>query len=235
MKYSINKNLFVIKIKKELNNLKNIPNKGIIYLYKEEGELDKWKSFNNKLELPISANALVALTRYKYDNKEIEREEIYISKSTMGIVKSKVKENLNVEILLPMPTELQIINNNTFYLNTGIKHIIKINDTDEYMHHDVKKLTDEFNASVSYVWLNKEEGLYNIRTFDKYSELESPGCGDGMIAAAFILKNNFIDKKEYFFKPASGKTSKVKFNIEKGVCYTSTDIIKTPNTTKELN
>lgn len=124
------------------------------------------------------------------------------------IDKDIVKLQMNVDI------KVEQLDENSFYINTGSPHVVKIvEDMPMHFVEEAKKIrhSKKFNregVNVNFITINNDN--YSIRTFERGVEDETLSCGTGNVAAGIVLKNKF--SKKIFKLKTRGGVLEVMFN-----------------------
>ncbi len=239
-KYTVNGNRFIIINLEGINKQKEFEIINEYFLYLRNNELVKnidgiififqnkdnnyWRFFNNDyLEADMCANGASAVIKFLYEDKRINKEEIFAFNTNVFKVFGKVKQNLNTEILLPEPIiKQENINFNGYkwtLIDAGVPHIITyVKDINEFNLELCEIVRNKFDANVSFCEV--KENIVYIRTYERGVEAETNSCGTGIISSGYFIINQ-KNLKEIYLLPKGGELTKVKLNKDKGVCYTT--------------
>lgn len=144
-----------------------------------------------------------------------------------GLHHAEIDENDIVKLQMNVDEYLEQIDENSYFINTGSPHVVKIVDNMPIdFVEQAKKIrhNNRFNkegVNVNFITIRGNE--YQIRTFERGVEDETLSCGTGNVAAGIVLKNK-LDKK--IFKLATrGGFLEVLFN--ESIVYLKGNAVKT--------
>lgn len=113
-----------------------------------------------------------------------------------------------VKLQMNTDENIEQIGKETFFLNTGSPHVVKVvNAMPEDFIVEAKKIrhNERFNTEgVNVNFVVKEKDTYYIRTFERGVEDETFSCGTGAVAAGIVLKNK-LNKKIFNLKTKGGQ------------------------------
>ncbi|XPV68232.1 MAG: diaminopimelate epimerase [Halarcobacter sp.] len=200
-KYSASGNDFVIFhtfVKKDYskeaiklcNRTEGIGADGLIVIIPSDDADFEWLFYNSDgSDAAMCGNGTRACAHYAYNNHLAPSKMKFLTGA--GIIESEVEES----IVSTQLTEAKVIKDEfsqeglTWHLvDTGVPHLVTIvDDLEKYDHDLCSKMRYEYNANVNFAKV--ENGIINVRTYERGVEGETLACGTGM-AACFLRANN---------------------------------------------
>ncbi len=114
-----------------------------------------------------------------------------------AMIFNRLENNWDVEISINVLSEISKIDESSFFVNTGVPHLIKFVENIDLLdvYNEGKKLrfSPDFGdegVNVNFVELDEK---IKIRTYERGVEGETLACGTGICAAALVI-NNFFNK-----------------------------------------
>ncbi|MCB0539130.1 MAG: diaminopimelate epimerase [Bacteroidetes bacterium] len=136
-------------------------------------------------------------------------------------------EDKEVKLQMNVDEYLEQIDENSFFINTGSPHVVKIvEEMPANFVEEAKKIrhNERFNREgVNVNFITIKEDKYQIRTFERGVEDETLSCGTGNVAAGIVLKNK-LDKK--IFKLAT-RGGFLEILFDESIVYLKGSAVKT--------
>ncbi|MGB4095458.1 MAG: diaminopimelate epimerase [Bacteroidales bacterium] len=112
-----------------------------------------------------------------------------------AMIFNRLENNWDVEISINILSQITRIDEHSFFVNTGVPHLIKFVENvdllDVYNEGKILRFSPDFGddgANVNFVELGEK---IKIRTYEIGVEGETLACGTGICAAAVVLHNFF--------------------------------------------
>jgi len=172
------------------NRTEGIGADGLIVLVPSQQEDFKWLFYNSDgSDAAMCGNGTRACAHYAYNNNLASSKMRFLTGA--GTIESEVEGDI-VETQLTKPIVVKEgfeQEGFTWYLiDTGVPHLVTIVDDLEKYDHDLSsKMRYEYNANVNFAKV--ENGVINVRTYERGVEGETLACGTGM-AACFLRANS---------------------------------------------
>ena len=173
---------------------------GLVVIYPNEKFDFEWDFYNNDGSIAnMCGNASRCASLYAYENKLTLNKSISFL-SLAGEIKCEIKENNQVSVRFPyikiIKEEFEELGLQWKIIDTGVPHLITINNKDIFSLEIAKKMRKKYNTNINFVY-KKNNDIY-IRTFERGVEDETMACGTG-IGASFVyskekglIKNNTV-------------------------------------------
>ena len=183
------------------NRTEGIGADGLIVIVPNETADFKWLFYNNDgSDASMCGNGTRACAHYAYNNNLTSKNVNFLTGA--GIINSVVNDNI-VETQLTAPVvvkeEFEQDGLIWYLVDTGVPHLVTIvDDLNVYDHNLSSKMRYEHNANVNYAKI--ENGIINVRTYERGVEGETLACGTGM-AACFLRANNLglVEDKTFVY------------------------------------
>lgn len=161
----------------------------------------KWQFYNSDgSDAAMCGNATRAVAHYAYTNNLASSKMKFLTEA--GLIESEVNGNIvetqmTKPIVIKEPFEQEGL---TWYLiDTGVPHLVTIVDNLEKYDHDLcAKMRYAHNANVNFAKI--ENGIINVRTYERGVEGETLACGTGMVAC-FLRANDLglVENKTFVY------------------------------------
>lgn len=135
-------------------------------------------------------NGLRCIVKYLVDYGIVEpykKVSLEFSKQIFWGVDEKEK----VKIFFPLPQNYRSLDQEIFYADTGVPHIVLFSSPDT--KERAKELREYYNANINYV--QKEENRYFVATYERGVEDFTLACGTGALAVALAIERR--EKKKF--------------------------------------
>ena len=179
---------------------------GLVVIYPNNDFDFEWKFYNNDGSVAtMCGNASRCASLYAYKNKLTINKNISFL-SDVGEIKCEIKENNQVSTKFPytkiIKEEFEEFDLKWKIIDTGVPHLITINNKDIFSLEISRKMREKYNANVNFAYI-KNKDLY-VRTFERGVENETLACGTGMASAFYLAKEkNLIKDNKIFVFPTS--------------------------------
>ena len=185
---------------------------GLVALVPSNDADFKWLFYNSDgSHAAMCGNATRAVAHYAYNNGLASSSMKFLTDA--GLIESNVEDDV-VETQMTEPIIIKEAFEQeglTWYLiDTGVPHLVTLtDDLNNYDHDLCAKMRYEHNANVNFAKV--ENGIINVRTYERGVEGETLACGTGMVACflrAFDL--GLVENKTFVYP-----TSKEELTISK--------------------
>ncbi|WP_162165417.1 diaminopimelate epimerase [Campylobacter fetus] len=185
----------------------------IVILPSKECDFE-WEFYNSDGSLAsMCGNGSRAAALYAYQNSLCSTNCSF--KTGAGIIKANINNDL-VEVALTAPKKLSEPFNEcgfewSFY-DTGVPHLVTF--VDDFSKFDLRvcsELRKKYNANVNFAHL-KENGVLEVRTFERGVENETNACGTGMAASFYTGVDRFKFDTSLKVNPKSKEDLWLKFD-----------------------
>lgn len=219
-KYSASGNDFVIfhtLVKKDYskeaiklcNRTEGIGADGLIVIVPNESADFEWLFYNSDGSVAaMCGNGTRACAHYAFNNNLAAEKMKFLTGA--GIIESEVFGDI-VQTQLTKPKvikeEFEQEGLTWYLVDTGVPHLVTIVDDLENYDHDLcSKMRYEYNANVNFAKI--ENGVINVRTYERGVEGETLACGTGM-AACFLRANslNLVEDKCFVYPKSKEELS----------------------------
>ncbi len=179
---------------------------GLIVIYPHSDFDFEWDFYNSDGSIAdMCGNASRCASLYAYTNKLTLNKKIsFLSKA--GEIKCEIKEDNQVSVQFPyikiIKEEFQELGFTWKLIDTGVPHLITINNEDRFSIEVSKKMRKKYNANVNFIYL-ENDNIY-IRTFERGVENETLACGTGMASSFHYAKEkNLLNTNKITIYPKS--------------------------------
>ena len=230
-KYSASGNDFVIFhtfLKKERNDLarklcdrqNGVGADGLIVILPHEKYDFEWQFYNaDGSEAEMCGNGSRAAAHYAYKNELAPKNMKFLTLA--GVIEAEVNGDIVESQLTEHKTIKEIGEWKLF--DTGVPHLVKIDDISKFNIDECRKLRNEHNANVNVAQVKNGE-LY-VRTYERGVEDETLACGTGMCASFLLAKEKGLVGEEVTVYPKSGE--KLHISFKNGRLYFKGKVTKT--------
>ncbi|OCR85163.1 diaminopimelate epimerase [Campylobacter fetus] len=185
----------------------------IVILPSKECDFE-WEFYNSDGSLAsMCGNGSRAAALYAYQNSLCSTNCSF--KTGAGIIKANINNDF-VEVALTAPKKLSEPFSEcgfewSFY-DTGVPHLVTF--VDDFSKFDLRvcsELRKKYNANVNFAHL-KENGVLEVRTFERGVENETNACGTGMAASFYTGVDRFKFDTSLKVNPKSKEDLWLKFD-----------------------
>ncbi len=210
-KYSASGNDFVIFhtfIKKERNELakklcdrfSGVGADGLIVILPHSKYDFEWQFYNaDGSEAEMCGNGSRAAAHYAYINNLAPQKMKFLTLA--GVIEAEIEENI-VESQLTPHEKIGDFNEWSLF-NTGVPHLVKIDNLDNFDVKECRDLRNRHNANVNIAEV-KNGNLY-VRTYERGVEDETLACGTGMCASFLKAREKGLVGESVKVYPKSGE------------------------------
>ncbi|ACM93596.1 diaminopimelate epimerase [Nautilia profundicola AmH] len=178
---------------------------GLIVILPHEQYDFEWQFYNaDGSEAEMCGNGSRAAAHYAYVNELAPKKMQFLT--IAGVIEAEVDGDI-VESQL---TEHKIIKEVGEWklFDTGVPHLVKIDDINSFNIEEARKLRYEHNANVNVAEV-KDGNLY-VRTYERGVEDETLACGTGMCASFLFAREQGLVGNEVTVYPKSGEELHIK-------------------------
>jgi diaminopimelate epimerase len=222
-KYSASGNDFVIFhtfLKKDRSNLaielcdrqNGVGADGLIVILPHNEYDFEWQFYNaDGSEAEMCGNGSRAAAHYAYKNGLADNKMKFLTLA--GVIEAEVDGDV-VESQLTQHKKIKEIGEWVLF-DTGVPHLAKIGDLNNFDISECRKLRYEHNANVNVAEVRNGE-LF-VRTYERGVEDETLACGTGMCACFLLAREKGLIGDEVNVYPKSGE--KLSIKIKNGRLY----------------
>ena len=216
-KYSASGNDFVIfhtfkkKDRSELavklcNRFNGVGADGLIVILPHEKYDFEWQFYNaDGSEAEMCGNGSRAAAHYAYVNNLASKKMKFLTLA--GVIEAEVDEDI-VESQLTPHKRIGDYEDWTLF-DTGVPHLVKIDNIENFDVNECRKLRNEHNANVNVAEV-KNGNLY-VRTYERGVEDETLACGTGMCASFLKAREEGLIGDRAIVYPKSGEKLEITF------------------------
>ncbi len=216
-KYSASGNDFVIfhtfkkKDRSELavklcNRFNGVGADGLIVILPHEKYDFEWQFYNaDGSEAEMCGNGSRAAAHYAYVNNLAPKKMKFLTLA--GVIEAEVDEDI-VESQLTPHKRIGDYEDWTLF-DTGVPHLVKIDNIENFDVNECRKLRNEHNANVNVAEV-KNGNLY-VRTYERGVEDETLACGTGMCASFLKAREEGLIGDRAIVYPKSGEKLEITF------------------------
>ncbi len=216
-KYSASGNDFVIfhtfkkKDRSELavklcNRFNGVGADGLIVILPHEKYDFEWQFYNaDGSEAEMCGNGSRTAAHYAYVNNLASKKMKFLTLA--GVIEAEVDEDI-VESQLTPHKRIGDYEDWTLF-DTGVPHLVKIDNIENFDVNECRKLRNEHNANVNVAEV-KNGNLY-VRTYERGVEDETLACGTGMCASFLKAREEGLIGDRAIVYPKSGEKLEITF------------------------
>lgn len=192
---------------KQICNLfQRAPTDGLLFISKKVGFDFSWDFFNSDgSSAEMCGNAARCATKFYLNEytKNAEDRSREISFLTLsGPVKSKILQDNQIEIQMPMVAAEPATVEGYFFVNTGVPHIVVAAEPGLELARHLRSHPAPRGANVTFVSnIDPEKNFANAITFERGVENWTLACGTGAVAAGTYLFERFSMKSSKIQMP----------------------------------
>jgi len=198
-KYSASGNDFIIFHtfkKKDRNNLakklcdrqNGIGADGLIVILPHESYDFEWQFYNaDGSEASMCGNGSRAAAHYAYFNNLADKKMKFLTGA--GVIEAEVDGNMVETQLTPhkLIGEYEDFGKKFKIYDTGVPHIVILEDINDFDKELAKNLREKYNANVN--WASVKDNKLFVRTYERGVEDETLACGTGMCASFLVARD----------------------------------------------
>jgi len=178
---------------------------GLIVILPHEKYDFEWQFYNaDGSEAEMCGNGSRAAAHYAYINGLAPKKMKFLTLA--GVIEAEVEGDI-VESQLTAHKEIKEIGEWKLF-DTGVPHLVKIDNLNNFSIEESRKLRNEYNANVNIVEV-KNGNLY-VRTYERGVEDETLACGTGMCASFLLAREKGLVGNEVTVYPKSGEKLHIK-------------------------
>ena len=218
-KYDASGNTFVIfqgiekdYSKEAIKLCKECESDGLIVVVEHKEYDFKWLFYNNDgSKATMCGNGTRAVAHFAYYNNIAPKKMSFLTGA--GVIRCEVDGDI-VETTLTQPKIIKKpffdkeVNKELFIIDTGVPHIVIIEDIKNFDKNLCKKLRYKYNANCNFAMV--KDGKLFVRTYERGVEDETLACGTGMVASFLRAKELGLVKDEVKVYPKSKEELEVK-------------------------
>ena len=178
---------------------------GLIVILPHEKYDFEWQFYNaDGSEAEMCGNGSRAAAHYAYINGLAPKKMKFLTLA--GVIEAEVEGDI-VESQLTAHKEIKEIGEWKLF-DTGVPHLVKIDNLNNFSIEESRKLRNEYNANVNIAEV-KNGNLY-VRTYERGVEDETLACGTGMCASFLLAREKGLVGNEVTVYPKSGEKLHIK-------------------------
>lgn len=197
----------------------------------------KWQFYNSDGSEPsMCGNGSRACAHYAFVNKLAKNNMKFLTKA--GIISANIEENIVEVELTPYKKISSPFDEMGFkwhFYDTGVPHLVTIVDSLDKFNLDIaRKIRYNRDSNVNFMAI-KDNGTFQVRTYERGVEDETLACGTG-IAACFCVANELgLINKNAKVLPKSGEELFVRLENDKIFFKGKVSLTFCADISKELN
>ncbi|GAB6075090.1 diaminopimelate epimerase [Nautilia lithotrophica] len=185
---------------------------GLIVILPHEKYDFEWQFYNaDGSEAEMCGNGSRAAAHYAYKNELAPKKMKFLTLA--GVIEAEVDGDV-VESQLTAHKKIKEMGEWNLF-DTGVPHLVKIGNINNFDIEECRKLRYEHNANVNLAEV-KNGNLY-VRTYERGVEDETLACGTGMCASFLLAKEKGLVGNEVTVYPKSGE--KLQIKLKNGRLY----------------
>ena len=214
-KYSASGNDFVIfhtfkktdrsKLAKALcDRFSGVGADGLIVILPHKKYDFEWQFYNaDGSEAEMCGNGSRAAAHYAYINNLADKKMNFLTAA--GVIKAEVEGDMVESQLTPYKFigEFEDFGKKFKIYDTGVPHIVILEDINNFDKNLAKKLRDKYNTNVN--WTEVKDNKLFVRTYERGVEDETLACGTGMCASFLVARDSNLIKDSVKVYPKSGE------------------------------
>jgi len=177
----------------------------------------KWLFYNNDGSVAaMCGNGTRAVAHFAYNQKIAPKKMRFLTGA--GVIECEVDGDI-VETTLTEPKILkepffdEEVKKELFIIDTGVPHIVIVEEIDNFDINLCRKLRYKYNANCNYASV-KNDKLF-VRTYERGVEDETLACGTGMVASFIRVRDLGLIKDSVKVYPKSKEELQVRFKDNK--------------------
>jgi len=177
----------------------------------------KWLFYNNDGSIAaMCGNGTRAVAHFAYNQKIAPKKMRFLTGA--GVIECEVDEDI-VETTLTKPKIVKEpfydkeINKELFIIDTGVLHIVIVEDIKNFDINLCKKLRYKYNANCNFAQV-LDNKLY-VRTYERGVENETQACGTGMVASFIRVRDLGLIKDSIDVYPKSKEKLQIKIKNDR--------------------
>jgi diaminopimelate epimerase len=177
---------------------------GLIVLLPHEKYDFEWQFYNaDGSEASMCGNGSRAAAHYAYLNNLADKKMKFLTGA--GVIEAEIDGDMVESQLTPYKFlgEYDDFGKKFKIYNTGVPHIVILENINNFDKNLARKLREKYNANVNWAEV-KNNNLY-VRTYERGVEDETLACGTGMCASFLVARDTNLVSDSIKVYPKSGE------------------------------
>jgi diaminopimelate epimerase len=177
---------------------------GLIVLLPHNEYDFEWQFYNaDGSEASMCGNGSRAAAHYAFVNNLADKKMKFLTGA--GVIEAEVEGDMVESQLTPYKFvgEFNDFGKKFKIYDTGVPHIVILEDIDKFDKNLARELRNKYNANVN--WAEVRDNKLFVRTYERGVEDETLACGTGMCASFLVARDNKLIGESMNVYPKSGE------------------------------